>query len=114
MPGSSETLVAIALMALVVYLSRAGGYLVGLQVRHIGWLRPVLESLPGCAMMAILAPAAWHGSVLEIVALSSVILLMWVTDSVVIASVVGLAILLGGDGLINSVSLFQAQASGFG
>ena len=95
---------AIALMALVVYLSRAGGYLVGLQFRHIGQLRPVLEALPGCALMAILAPAAWNGSPLEIVALFSVILLMWLTDSVIAASVIGLGILLGGDSLLGLVS----------
>jgi uncharacterized membrane protein len=99
MPASGETLTAIGVMALVVYLSRAGGYLVGLQVRHIGGLRPVLESLPGCALMAILAPAAWNGSPLEMIALCSVILLMWLSDSVVLATVAGLGILLGGNTL---------------
>ena len=46
---SKEVLIAIAMIAVIVYLSRVGGYLLGLQVRHIGGLRPVLEALPGCA-----------------------------------------------------------------
>lgn len=110
MPGSGETLTAIALMALVVYLSRAGGYLAGLQFRHIGQLRPVLEALPGCALMAILAPAAWNGSPLEIIALFSVVLLMWLTDSVIAASVIGLGILLAGDSLTDIIAGVMAGA----
>ena len=103
MPDSDETLIAIALMALVVYLSRVGGYIVGLQFRHIGSLKPVLDALPGCALMAILAPAAWQGSMLEIAALLSVIVLMWSTDSVIVASIAGLGILLGGDFVLGAV-----------
>ena len=97
MPAEAETLAAIAVMALVVYVTRAGGYLLGLQVRHIGWLRPVLESLPGCAFMAILAPAAWQGSAVEMVALASVVAIMWWNNSVVVASLTGVGILLAGE-----------------
>lgn len=93
----SETLIAILLMAVVIYLMRIGGYLLGQQIRHIGALRPVLEALPGCAFMAILFPAARYGSLTEIIALLSVIGLMWKTNSVVLATIVGLLILfLGG------------------
>ncbi len=99
MPDNTDVLLVIGAMALVVYLTRVSGYLLGLQVRHIGSLRPVLETLPGCALVAILAPAAWRGSVVELVALASVIALMWFTDSVVLASVVGVGILLGADPL---------------
>ena len=94
MPGNVETIATILLMGFVVYLSRAGGYLLGLQVRHIGRLRPVLETLPGCALMAILAPAAWQADIVELTALGCVVVIMWVTNSVVLASTVGLAVLL--------------------
>ena len=49
-----SVLVAIGMMAAIVYATRLGGYLVGLQLRHITWLRPIPEALPGCAFMAIL------------------------------------------------------------
>ena len=50
---SKEVLIAIAMIAVIVYLSRVGGYLLGLQVRHIGGLRPVLEALPGLSLIHI-------------------------------------------------------------
>lgn len=104
MPGSFETLNTILLMGLVVYFSRAGGYLLGLQVRHIGRLRPVLEALPGCALMAILAPAAWQADILEMVALGCVIIIMWVTDSVVLATTVGLGVLILWNGNVAGIT----------
>ena len=90
---TQQAMVAICLVALLVYLTRVGGYLVGLQFKHVLWLRPILETLPGCAMMAILAQAAWSGSMVERIALASVIGIMWLTDSVALASLCGLAIL---------------------
>jgi uncharacterized membrane protein len=98
---SSAILIAIAVMASVVYLSRVGGYLLGLQVRHIGGLRPVLEALPGCAFMAILVPAVRQGDLIEIAALSCVIGLMWKTNSVVLATTVGMTVLVLGEPLLK-------------
>lgn len=94
-------LVAIGMMAAVVYATRLGGYLVGLQIRHIGWLRPILEALPGCAFMAILVPAVRQGSLVEIAAMACVVGLMWKTDNVVIATVVGMAVLLFAESFIS-------------
>ena len=93
-------LVAIGMMAAIVYATRLGGYLVGLQLRHIGWLRPILEALPGCAFMAILVPAVRHGNLVEMLAMACVVGLMWKTDNVVIASVAGMAVLLFGESVI--------------
>ncbi len=89
-------LVTIGMMAAIVYATRLGGYLVGLQIRHIGWLRPILEALPGCAFMAILVPAVRQGSIVEILAMLCVVGLMWKTDNVVIATVVGMLVLVLG------------------
>lgn len=94
-------LVAIGMMAAVVYATRLGGYLVGLQIRHIGWLRPILEALPGCAFMAILVPAVRQGSLIEISAMACVIGLMWKTDNVVLATVVGMTVLLFGESVVS-------------
>ncbi|MGI9316662.1 MAG: AzlD family protein [bacterium] len=90
----------IVIMAVVVYLTRAGGYLLGLQVRHIGKLRPVLEILPGCAFMAILVPAVRQGSLFDALALAGVVGIMWKTDNVALASVAGLSVLIFGAELL--------------
>lgn len=91
---------AIIVMAVVVYLTRAGGYLLGLQIRHIGRLRPVLEILPGCAFMAILVPAVLQGSLIDAIALAAVVGVMWKTDNVALASLLGLSVLMVGPALI--------------
>ena len=96
MVDTNATLTAIGMMALIVYLTRAGGYFIGLQLRHIEGIKPILEALPGCAFMAILVPAARQGSVSEIVALACVVLIMWRSNNVVIATSTGLAVLLFG------------------
>ncbi len=105
MPDLTSSLTAIGLMALLVYSTRIGGYLVGLRIRHIGRLRPVLEALPGCAMMAILTPAVRNGSTLDWFALACVILVMWKTESVVLATVLGLGLLLFGADIYATIFL---------
>lgn len=96
MVESSTTLVAIAMMAAIVYLTRITGYFIGLQLRHIRGIQPVLEALPGCAFMALLAPAVRQGSISEILAMACVVLIMWRSNNVVIATSVGMAVLLFG------------------
>ncbi len=96
-------LVTIAMMSAIVYATRLGGYLVGLQIRHIGWLRPILEALPGCAFMAILVPAVRQGNITEVIAMLCVIGLMWKTDNVVIATVVGMLVLVVGGSVLSGV-----------
>jgi uncharacterized membrane protein len=94
MVDQQSTLIAIALMASVVYLTRVGGYFIGLQLRHIAGIKPVLEALPGCAFMAILTPAVRQGNLTEIVAMSCVILIMWKSNNVVFSTGTGMAVLL--------------------
>ncbi len=96
MLDQQTTLIAIAMMALIVYLTRMTGYFIGLQLRHIRGVQPVLEALPGCAFMAILAPAVRQGSLSEIVAMACVIVIMWRSNNVVVATGVGMALLLFG------------------
>lgn len=96
MVEANATLGAIAMIALIVYLTRITGYFIGLQLRHIRGIQPVLEALPGCAFMAILAPAVRQGSISEIVAMTCVVLIMWRSNNVVLATVTGMAVLLLG------------------
>jgi uncharacterized membrane protein len=94
MVDTSSALWAIAMMAGIVYLTRVSGYFVGLQLRHIRGIQPVLEALPGCAFMAILAPAVRQGDASEILAMICVILIMWRSNNVVLATGTGMAVLL--------------------
>ncbi|GJL84201.1 MAG: hypothetical protein DHS20C01_38350 [marine bacterium B5-7] len=102
MVDHSSTLFAIAMMAFIVYLSRAGGYFIGLQLRHISGMKPILETLPGCAFMAILAPAVRQGTLTEILAMAFVVLLMWRTNNVAVATITGMIILLLGDNYLGN------------
>ena len=101
---SNEFWVALAVIAAVVYLSRVGGYLFGLQIRHISGLQPVLEALPGCAFMAILVPIVRQGSLIEISALLCVVGLMWKTNSVVLATTVGMMVLVLSEPLLGLIN----------
>jgi len=96
MVDPNATFIAIAMMASIVYLTRVTGYFIGLQLRHIRGMQPVLEALPGCAFMAILVPAVRQGSSSEILAMVCVVLIMWRTNNVVIATGTGMAMLLFG------------------
>ena len=94
MVDQQSALIAIAMIAAVVYLTRLSGYFIGLQLRHIAGIKPVLEALPGCAFMAILAPAMRRGSASEILAMACVVLIMWKSNNVVLATGTGMAVLL--------------------
>ena len=96
MVETNATLIAIAMMALILYLTRITGYFIGLQMRHIRGIQPVLEALPGCAFMAILAPAVRQGSISEMIAMTCVVLIMWRSNNVVLATGTGMAVLLLG------------------
>ena len=103
MVDTNATLTAIAMMAGIIYLTRMGGYFVGLQLRHIKGVQPVLEALPGCAFMAILAPAVRQGSISEIAAMVCVILIMWRSNNVVLATGTGMAMLLFGGPYLDAL-----------
>ena len=94
MPDHSSTLIAIGMITMIVYLTRVTGYFIGLQLRYIRGIQPILEALPGCAFMAILAPAVRRGSLGEIAAMTCVILIMWRSNNVALATGTGMAVLL--------------------
>ncbi|MFT5219279.1 MAG: putative membrane protein [Planctomycetota bacterium] len=97
MVDQTSTLTAIAMMAGIVYLTRMGGYFIGLQLRHLPGIKPILEALPGCAFMAILVPAIRQGSSSEILAMACLLLLMWRSNNVVLSTVVGMSVLFAGN-----------------
>lgn len=103
MISTTSTLLAISMAAMIVYLTRIIGYLLGQKLRHIEGLRSVLETLPGCAMMAILVPAVRQGEWMDFISLAVVLGLMWKTDNVVIATVCGMTVLVAGEQIFEYV-----------
>ncbi len=97
MVDQTSILIIIVLMAGIVYLTRLSGYFIGLQLRHISGIKPILEALPGCAFMAILAPAVRQGSLSEVIAMACLVALMWLTNNVVISTIVGMTVLFAGN-----------------
>ncbi len=95
MPDASSAILAIFMMGAIAYGCRISGYLAGTLFRNIERYRSVLEALPGCALMAILGPAAMRGSPIELAALACTVGTMWVTGNVLFSSMVGIAFLLG-------------------
>ncbi len=103
MVDQASTLTAIAMLSAIVYLTRATGYFIGLQLRYIRGIQPVLEALPGCAFMAILVPAVRQGSLGEIIAMACVIAIMWRSNNVMLATGTGLAVLLLGGPYLDTI-----------
>lgn len=96
MPDTLSAILAILMMGGIAYGCRISGYLTGTLFRNIERYRTVLEALPGCALMTILAPAAMKGSPLELGALACTIAVMWVTSNVLLSSMTGIGLLLAG------------------
>lgn len=100
MIDQASVLIAISMMAVIVYLTRLVGYFAGLQLRHIKGIRPVLEVLPGCAFMAILAPAVRDADPSELIAMACLILLMWRTNNVALSTVFAIVVLFVGQSML--------------
>jgi uncharacterized membrane protein len=63
------TLATIVLMALVTYLTRIGGYLM-LGGRELSpRTMTVLDTAPGCVLIAVIAPAFVSGRIADLIAL---------------------------------------------
>ena len=105
MNHESMILITIAVMAIIVYLTRIGGYLLGLSLRNIPGVKPILETLPGCALMAVIAPAVRQGNAAELLAMIFVVVLMWMTDNVALATSVGVGVLLFAQPYISQLGI---------
>ena len=105
MDDQRAILITIAVMAVIVYLTRAGGYLLGLSVRRLPGIEPILRTLPGCAFMAILAPAVRQGNPVEMLSMLLVVVLMWKTDNVALATIAGVLVLLFAQPYLGQIGL---------
>src|SRR4051794_19557650 len=91
MPNDTLALLTILGMALVTYLTRAGGLwlmsLVTPSPRVEAWLRQI----PGAVLVAIVAPTVLASSLAETLASLVTVLVAWRTKNVLVAMIVGVA-----------------------
>ena len=64
------TLSTIVLMALVTYLTRIGGYLLLGGCEVSARTMTVLDTAPGCVLIAVIAPVFVSGRIADLIALS--------------------------------------------
>jgi branched chain amino acid efflux pump len=68
--------IVIAVMTVVVYLSRAGGFWLIGRVRIGPRLRKMLDALPGAIIAATIAPLLVHGGISAVAAVAAALLAM--------------------------------------
>lgn len=64
------TLAAILLMAIATYLTRIGGYLLLGRRKLSPAMMTMLDTAPGCVLLAVIAPSFFSGRVADLIALS--------------------------------------------
>ncbi|MGL4729302.1 MAG: AzlD family protein [Bosea sp. (in: a-proteobacteria)] len=87
-----SALTAIGMMAIVTYLCRIAGYM---AMRHVPRTRAIqkgLDVLPGCIIIAAIAPIAWRGGPVAMLALLASIGVMMALRSELAALVTGLGL----------------------
>jgi len=86
-----DVLIAIVLMALATYLSRAGGFYLMRFVRITPRVEAGLKALPIALMGAVLGPIAFNGGPPEWVGLLAAVLLMRFAGNEFLAVIGGIA-----------------------
>lgn len=92
MPGDAPALLTILGMALVTYLTRAGGLWLMSFVTPSPRVEAWLRQIPGAVLVAIIAPTVLASSIAETVASLFAILVAWRTKNVLAAMITGVAI----------------------
>lgn len=86
---TADVLITIAGMAIVTYLTRAGGLWLMARVTPAPPLEAALEALPGALLVALIAPMALTRGPVETVASALVVITMIRTGSLIAAVVIG-------------------------
>ena len=91
-PENEHIILVIVLMAIPVWLIRLGGFWLAGHFKLSKGMMAWLECLPGCILMAIVAPLMLQADWVEWVAAACVIIMMFKTDKLLYAMVVGIAL----------------------
>jgi uncharacterized membrane protein len=84
-------LAAIATMAVVTFLIRAGGFWMMGRVRLTARLRRMLEALPGSIVIAVVLPIATNSGTAAVIAVSAAIAAMIACRNTLLGVIVGVA-----------------------
>jgi uncharacterized membrane protein len=84
--------IVIAIMTVVVYLSRAGGFWLIGRVKIGPRLRRMLDALPGAIIAATIAPLMVHGGISALCAIGAALIVMIVVRKDFAAVAAGLAV----------------------
>ena len=87
-----STMTAIGVMALVTYLCRIAGYMAMRHVPRTPAVKRALAVLPGCIIIAAIAPIAWRGGPVAMAALVAAVGAMVFLRSELAALVAGLGL----------------------
>ena len=84
-----SALVAIALMAIVTYATRAGGYWLMGRVTLTPRVSAMLAALPGAVLTALVVPAVLEEGIAGVIAIGATALAMWWRGNLLVALVAG-------------------------
>jgi uncharacterized membrane protein len=87
-----STMSAICVMALVTYLCRIAGYMAMRHVPRTPAVKRALAVLPGCIIIAAIAPIAWRGGPVAMLGLGAAVSVMVLMRSELAALVAGLGL----------------------
>ena len=98
---SHYIILVIILMALPVWLVRLAGFWMARHFKLNKVFMAWLECLPGCILMAIVAPLLLQADWIGWIAAASVIVVMIKTDKLLYAMLIGMAVVASGHALIT-------------
>ncbi len=86
---SATSLLTILLMAVVTYLTRAGGYWMMGRVTLSPRIAAMLAYLPGAVLTSLVVPAVLEEGIEGVIALGATALAMWWRGNVLVAMLAG-------------------------
>lgn len=89
---SKHFIIVLILMALPVWLIRLGGFWLAGHFKLSQGVMRWLECLPGCILMAIVAPLMLQADWVGWIAAACVIIVMFKTDKLLYAMIIGIAL----------------------
>jgi len=96
MPSEYATYCGIAVLAVMTYLTRITGYLIGSRIPEESRLYRIIQTLPGCALSAVVAPSLVRGTPLDAAAVLAAVVAFHFSGQILLALMTGLAISVGG------------------
>lgn len=91
-PDTAIVYTAIALTAVTVFALRLAGFLGGRMVNLDGRARRIVNALPGCALAAIVAPAAMRGTPVDVAIVVGIFAMFLWTGRTVLCLMLGVGL----------------------